>query len=81
MNKVMMLTRVSVTPLQTCKGRNQTERYIVKTKIYTVENIGYFYYNIEATSEQEAIDKLQGSTLDHDQFEMDSLPTVVEVQS
>ena len=51
----------------------------MKTKIYTVENIGYFYYNIEATSEQEAIDKLQGSILDHDQFEMDTNPTVVEV--
>ena len=51
----------------------------MKTKIYTVENIGYFYYNIEATSEQEAINKLQGSILDHDQFEMDSQPTVVEV--
>ena len=49
----------------------------MKTKIYTVENIGYFYYNIEATSEQEAIDKLDG--LDHDQFEMDRQPTVVEV--
>ena len=49
----------------------------MKTKIYTVENIGYFYYNIEATSEQEAIDKIDG--LDHDQFEMDSQPTVVEV--
>ena len=61
------------------KYNKQTERYIVKTKIYTVENIGYFYYNIEATSEKEAIDKLQGSILDHDQFEMDSQPTVVEV--
>ena len=59
------------------KYNKQTERYIVKTKIYTVENIGYFYYNIEASSEQEAIDKLDG--LDHDQFEMDSQPTVVEV--
>lgn len=68
-------------PCRNVREEIKQERYIVKTKIYTVENIGYFYYNIEATSEQEAIDKLQGSTLDHDQFEMDSLPTVVEVQS
>ena len=51
----------------------------MKTKIYTVENIGYFYYNIEATSEKGAIDTLQGSFLDHYHFEMDSQPTVVEV--
>ena len=63
------------------KYNKQTERYIVKTKIYTVENIGYFYYNIEATSEQEAIQKLLDweDGLDHDQFEMDTNPTVVEV--
>ena len=54
---------------------------MAKYKVYGQQNMVVWEDIVKADSEQEAIDKLQGSTLDHDQFEMDSLPTVVEVQS